>query len=732
MSLSVVAGTVVRVINDLESVDWSSMSHAYGPAHEVPVWLRAMASADAGTREKAFGDYYGAAHHQGDVYPCTVASLPFLFALADDPATPDRGAVVHLLLSIGREAVDCGDDIIVAPDGSESTAAADSVAMLRERSGAFLAYAQDPDPWVRRPGIEGLGLFVEDADQALGALRERLPAEDGTVERLLVVHTAATLALRLPAARTTATAWLAALADDPTAEPDIRLAALVHHARCGQDRDDAVPTAIALLRRLATAPERRSDEDGCRSGTGSGACACRNGREGEGETDTRADGETDTEAEAVAQDGVPPQVTAAFEDLDRHGRLHAPTTTLLRTFHTVLDTRVPERTALLTEQLSSPDPAIRYDAIRMAQDLITSWRGEHTGLVLLLADCLAPQDPYTAAAAAESLRVLGPAGEAAREALAALVAANRTTYGPNAWAATKTLPRRAHQEAVMALAALGDPRAVPCLLTALDGGTDAWRAVQVAGRLRPGAGELVPRLSRHLADADMSNPWADMGTGALMSALAELGDAAAVPALTDAVTAAIRHDQLRLGASALKALAAFGTEAASALDAVRPLADAADVNLRAAATAALWALERDPADVVPRLCDLLDTHARHDAADVLGLIGPSAAAALPRLRTMLTAGYEWTRVHAATALWDIVGEVEADVVVRTLLAAWEKNDATSNHVLACLDRMGSAAAPALPRIRAELAQARRSGRFGRVANDEELQRTCRTILARLS
>ncbi|MFJ9775428.1 HEAT repeat domain-containing protein [Kitasatospora sp. NPDC101157] len=689
-----------------------------------------MASADAGTREKAFGDYYSAAHHQGDVYPCTVASLPFLFALADDPATPDRGAVVHLLLSIGCEAVDRGDDIIVAPDGSESTAAADGVAMLRERSGAFLTYAQDPDPWVRRAGIEGLGLFVEDADRALGALRERLPAEDGTVERLLVVHTVATLALRLPPARTAATAWLAALADDPTTEPDIRLAALVHHARCGQDRDDAVPTAIALLRRLATAPERGSEEAGCRSGTGSGACACRNGREGG--TDTRADGETDTEAEAVAQDGVPPQVTAAFEDLDRQGRLHAPTTTLLRTFHTVLDARVPERTALLTEQLRSPDPAIRYDAIRMAQDLITSWRGEHTGLVQLLADCLTPEDPYTAAAAAESLRALGPAGEPAREALAAHVAANRTTHGPNAWAVTKTLPRRAHQEAVMALAALGDPRALPCLLTALDGGTDAWRAVQVAGRLSPGAGELVPRLSRHLADADLSNPWADMGTGALMSALAELGDAAAVPALTHAVTAAIRHDQLRLGASALKALAAFGTEAASALDVVRPLADVADVNLRAAATAALWALERDPADVVPRLCDLLDTHAHHDAADVLGLIGPPAAAALPRLRTMLTAGYEWTRVHAATALWDIVGEVEADVVVRTLLAAWEKNDATSNHVLACLDRMGSAAAPALPRIRAELAQARRSGRFGRVTNDEELQRTCRTILARLS
>ncbi|MFJ7949560.1 hypothetical protein ACIQ6K_39150 [Streptomyces sp. NPDC096354] len=156
------------------------------------------------------------------------------------------------------------------------------------------------------------------------------------------------------------------------------------------------------------------------------------------------------------------------------------------------------------------------------------------------------------------------------------------------------------------------------------------------------------------------------------------------------------------------------------------------MDLRAAATAALWALERDPADVVPRLHDLLDTHRDHDAADVLGPIGPPASTALPRVKTMLTAGYEWTRVHAATALWDIAGEAEAPVVVQTLPAAWEENDATSNHVLACLNRMGPDAEPALPRIRAEVALHRRSGRFRSIAHDEELQRTCSAILTRRS
>ncbi|WP_327170165.1 hypothetical protein OG471_00855 [Streptomyces sp. NBC_01336] len=70
--------------------------------------------------------------------------------------------------------------------------------------------------------------------------------------------------------------------------------------------------------------------------------------------------------------------------------------------------------------------------------------------------------------------------------------------------------------------------------------------------------------------------------------------------------------------------------------------------------------------------------------------------------------------------------------MQTLLAAWEKNDATGNHVLACRDRMGPAAAPALPRIQAELALPRRGGRFQSVDNDAEVQRLCRDILARLS
>ncbi|MFF4817138.1 HEAT repeat domain-containing protein [Kitasatospora sp. NPDC001309] len=270
---------------------------------------------------------------------------------------------------------------------------------------------------------------------------------------------------------------------------------------------------------------------------------------------------------------------------------------------------------------------------------------------------------------------------------------------------------------VTALAGLGDERALPGLLTALDTGVDEWRAVRAAGHLPQAAGELLPRLTRRLADADFSSPWG------LMGALGRLGDPAAVPALVTALSTAVEQEQWRTAAAALRALGAFGSGAAPALGTVRPLADADDPQLRFAGHT-----ERDPADAVPRLTALLDTDS-HEAADALGRIGAPAAAALPRLRQLLDAGHAWTRTHAAAAIHDIAGPAEAAVVLPVLLRGWESNDSTARHVLECLQRMGPAAAPALPRVRAELALTRRSGGFfDGIEYDEALLRACRAVI----
>ncbi|MFD3798423.1 HEAT repeat domain-containing protein [Streptomyces californicus] len=697
------------MINEIDGVDWESMGHAYGPASDVPGWLKGMASADPGVREEAFSAFYSAAHHQGDVYPCTAASLPFLFEMADSLVTPDRGSVIELLLSIGQECLDMDPEgVYFTPDGTESRAHVDALALIGERAEVFVRWVMDPDEEVRRPAIECLGLFLADSARALEVLGSLLPAS-GT-ERLLVVRAVATVALRDAAVHGTAAGWLEDLAGDTAQVPEVRLAALVHRVRCtpGELGDAVVPAAVGLIREIAPEEPGGGDDASC-----------------------RAEAEPDVAAGTAPSPGMPPQVAAAFEDLERHGRVHASTTSLLEAFHTVLDDRVLERTALLTAQLCSTDPGVRHDAIRMATGLIGQWRGDHSGLVVLIAGCLGPGDPYTSAVAAEALGALVPVSEPSREALATYVEAARAEHGPGVWASRERLVRRAHQEAVRALASLGDLRALPCVLEALDEGTDAWRAVQVAGHLGEAASDLTPRLSKLLAEVDFSDASQSMSAHALVSALRKLGGPAAAPALTNAVTAAVREEQWHTAASALKALASFGPEAAFALDVVRPLADAQDVTARAAATAALWELEGDAACVVPRLVELLDTHADNEAAAALGRIGPSAAPALPRLRKMLTAGYEWTRVYAAAALWDIGGDAEAPAVMETLLAAWAENDSTSNHVLACLNRMGPAAQPALPRVREELTLLRRSGRFSSIPNDEDLQAACRSVTTRI-
>jgi hypothetical protein len=338
-----------RMFDELFEVDWASTSHAYGPAEEVPGLLLALRSADEAQREKALSRFYSAVHHQGDVYPCTTASLPFLFELAEDAATPGRGEIVELLVSIGTSAIErCGNEwdapeeaIWFGPSGEQYTGlqgTAGAVMALRERAEVLVAFASDADPDVRRAAIPALGLFVADGNRAASVLRDRLIAEPGAVERLLVMEAMTTLALRQRQVRADAMAWFAELAADPAVDPETRLAAIIQQVRCAprQVGEDAVPFAISMLREAAEAPA--------------------------------PDGVTwDQALDSAAADpghGAPPQVLAAFEHLDRVNRVHAPTTRVLCGFQEALEWRVAERTALLAEQLRCPHPGARTDALR--------------------------------------------------------------------------------------------------------------------------------------------------------------------------------------------------------------------------------------------------------------------------------------------------------------------------------------------------------------------------------
>jgi hypothetical protein len=181
----------------------------------------------------------------------------------------------------------------------------------------------------------------------------------------------------------------------------------------------------------------------------------------------------------------------------------------------------------------------------------------------------------------------------------------------------------------------------------------------------------------------------------------------------------------------MNALKPFGLAAAGARETIRPLTTTtAAARVRAAAASALWAASGDPDEAIPVLLGLIDDPVT-EAVDLLGEIGPPAAAALPRLRDHLTHAYEWVRVSCAAAIWEIGGQTEAPAVLKVLLEAVAHNPATANHVVACLDRMGTHATPALPLLREQLAGPRRGGRFRSIDHDEALQHACRTLIARL-
>ncbi|WP_212826329.1 hypothetical protein [Catellatospora sp. TT07R-123] len=79
---------------------WQRLHHAYGPAADVPERLRALLSPDPARRGEARRHLWASICHQGTRWQASQAAVPFLVALVDDPATPDRAGVLALLTAV--------------------------------------------------------------------------------------------------------------------------------------------------------------------------------------------------------------------------------------------------------------------------------------------------------------------------------------------------------------------------------------------------------------------------------------------------------------------------------------------------------------------------------------------------------------------------------------------------------------------------------------------------------
>src|SRR5262249_1664891 len=81
-------------------IDWAKTNHAYGPATDIPDLLHMLESNEKSERQNAMWELYGNVFHQGTRYPASAVIVPFLVALAANPAIHDRGEIIGLICSI--------------------------------------------------------------------------------------------------------------------------------------------------------------------------------------------------------------------------------------------------------------------------------------------------------------------------------------------------------------------------------------------------------------------------------------------------------------------------------------------------------------------------------------------------------------------------------------------------------------------------------------------------------
>ena len=90
---------ILHVLEGIDNVNWSKISHAYGPASDVPAQLRALAFGDEQERKRALHALHGNIWHQHTIYEATAFAIPFLVELVQNqmPAQEEVLSLVALI-----------------------------------------------------------------------------------------------------------------------------------------------------------------------------------------------------------------------------------------------------------------------------------------------------------------------------------------------------------------------------------------------------------------------------------------------------------------------------------------------------------------------------------------------------------------------------------------------------------------------------------------------------------
>jgi hypothetical protein len=154
-------------LDRLDDVPWHSLSHAYGPADDVPELLRDLTSSDGKVRSDAMYTLYGNIWHQGTVYEATAYAVPFLLELLQDESIADRREILVLLvhLAYGHSYWDVHQHLAMF----------DQLYPGRKESAGFKEEIDRELGWVAaayRPVRDGLPIYLRLLEHPDSALRE--------------------------------------------------------------------------------------------------------------------------------------------------------------------------------------------------------------------------------------------------------------------------------------------------------------------------------------------------------------------------------------------------------------------------------------------------------------------------------------------------------------------------------------------------------------------------------
>ncbi|WP_331737950.1 hypothetical protein [Streptomyces sp. NBC_01276] len=227
---------LARALDGLDARPWSSLSHAYGSAEDVPPLLRALTGTDADAAEEALSELYGSLLHQGTVYAASAEAVPFLAEIA---AAGHR--TVDVLALLGGMA-ESDDEYRVVP-GAVRAAVADQLPLL-------LPLLASAEPEVRRTAAWVVS-HTRESETALPALRARWDQEPESAARAEVLAGITRLDPQGGAAA-------AAAVLDPSQPAEVRMAALFASLDAGAPWTEPMHTTMLSL---LPADPLRSDLD---------------------------------------------------------------------------------------------------------------------------------------------------------------------------------------------------------------------------------------------------------------------------------------------------------------------------------------------------------------------------------------------------------------------------------------------------------------------------------------